>query len=86
VLIAVAASGTTPFTLACLRDAKRKGGSPSASPTMPHAAACRKAHHPILLERIRADCGLDAHKGGNRATHRAQPVVVLADDPLGSRL
>jgi len=58
VLIAVAASGTTPFTLAASGDGQTQGAPPSASPTMPARRCLPKRIIRILLERDRADCGL----------------------------
>ena len=50
VLIAVAASGTTPFTLACLRGAKRKGALTIGIANNPGTPILREADHAILLE------------------------------------
>ena len=50
VLIAVAASGTTPFTLACLRGAKRKGALTIGIANNPGTPILAEADHPILLE------------------------------------
>jgi N-acetylmuramic acid 6-phosphate etherase len=50
VLIAVAASGTTPFTLACLRGAKRKGALTIGIANNPGAPILGEADHPILLD------------------------------------
>ena len=49
VLIAVAASGTTPFTLACLREAKRLGALTIGIANNPGAPLLEEAEHPILL-------------------------------------
>jgi N-acetylmuramic acid 6-phosphate etherase len=50
VLIAVAASGTTPFTLACLRSAKRAGALTVGIANNPKTPILTDADHPILLE------------------------------------
>ena len=50
VLIAVAASGTTPFTLACLRAAKRKGALTIGIANNPGTPILGQADHGILLE------------------------------------
>jgi len=50
VLIAVAASGTTPFTVACLREAKRLGALTIGIANNPDTPLLREAEHPILLD------------------------------------
>ena len=50
VLIAVAASGTTPFTLACLREAKRRGALTVGIANNRRTPILEEAAHPILLE------------------------------------
>ena len=50
VMIAVAASGTTPFTLACLRNAKRKGALTIGIANNPGTPLLTDADHAILLE------------------------------------
>jgi N-acetylmuramic acid 6-phosphate etherase len=50
VLIAVAASGTTPFTLACLREAKRRGGLTIGIANNRRTPILEEADYPILLE------------------------------------
>jgi N-acetylmuramic acid 6-phosphate etherase len=50
VLIAVAASGTTPFTLACLREAKRRGALSVGIANNRRTPILEEAAHPILLE------------------------------------
>lgn len=49
VLIAVAASGTTPFTLACLREARRRGALTIGIANNPTTPILEESHHPILL-------------------------------------
>ena len=71
VVIAVAASGTTPFTLTCLREAKRRGALT--------IGIANNRDTPILTEadcsdlaryRARADRRLDADEGRHRAARR----------------
>ncbi len=50
VLIAVAASGTTPFTLACLREAKRSGALTIGVANNSGTPLLDEAEHPICLE------------------------------------
>jgi N-acetylmuramic acid 6-phosphate etherase len=50
VLIAVAASGTTPFTLACLREAKQRGALTVAIANNRDTPLLAEAAHPIWLD------------------------------------
>jgi N-acetylmuramic acid 6-phosphate etherase len=50
VLIAVAASGTTPFTLGCLSEAKARGALTIAIANNPDTPLLAQSDHPILLE------------------------------------
>lgn len=50
VLIAVAASGTTPFTLACLREANKSGSLTIGIANNPSTPLLAEAAYPILLE------------------------------------
>lgn len=50
VLIAVAASGTTPFTLACLREARERGALTIGIANNPNTPLLTDAAHGILLE------------------------------------
>jgi N-acetylmuramic acid 6-phosphate etherase len=50
VLIAVAASGTTPFTLACLREGKRRGALAIGLANNPDTPLLRDADHAIWLD------------------------------------
>jgi N-acetylmuramic acid 6-phosphate etherase len=50
VLIAVAASGTTPFTLACLREAKQRGALTVAIANNRDTPLLAEADHPIWLD------------------------------------
>jgi N-acetylmuramic acid 6-phosphate etherase len=49
-LIAVAASGTTPFTLACLREAKRRGALTIGIANNRGTPILEEAEHPIFLD------------------------------------
>jgi N-acetylmuramic acid 6-phosphate etherase len=49
VIIAVAASGTTPFTLACMREAGRRGALTVGIANNPGTPLLTEADHPILL-------------------------------------
>jgi N-acetylmuramic acid 6-phosphate etherase len=49
-LIAVAASGTTPFTLACLREAKRRGALTIGIANNPGTPILVEAEHAIFLD------------------------------------
>jgi N-acetylmuramic acid 6-phosphate etherase len=50
VLVAVAASGRTPFTLGLLRGAKARGALTVALANNPGTPLLEEAHHPVLLE------------------------------------
>jgi N-acetylmuramic acid 6-phosphate etherase len=50
VLIAVAASGTTPFTLACLREGKRRGALTVGIANNRGTSILTESDHPILLD------------------------------------
>ncbi len=50
VLIAVAASGATPFTLSCLREAKRRGALTIGVANNPRAPLLAEAERPVYLE------------------------------------
>ena len=50
VLIAVAASGTTPFTLACLREARRQGALTIGIANNNGTPLLTEAEHPIFLD------------------------------------
>ncbi|MGC8904166.1 N-acetylmuramic acid 6-phosphate etherase [Thermus sp.] len=50
VLVAVAASGRTPFTLGALRGAKARGALTVALANNPGAPLLQEAHHPVLLD------------------------------------
>src|ERR1700738_462724 len=50
VLIAVAASGTTPFTLACLREAKQRGALTIAIANNRDTPLLEESEHPVWLD------------------------------------
>jgi N-acetylmuramic acid 6-phosphate etherase len=50
VMIAVAASGTTPFTLACLREAKKRGALTIGVANNRGTPLLEEADHPVLLD------------------------------------
>lgn len=50
VLVAVAASGATPFTLGALRGAKEAGALTVALANVPGTPLLEEAHHPVLLD------------------------------------
>lgn len=72
VLIAVAASGTTPFTLACLRAAKRKGALTIGIANNPDTPILRDADHAILL-----DTGSEPIAGSTRMTAGTAQKITL---------
>ena len=82
VVIAVAASGTTPFTLACLREARQRGAltigiaNNRGTPILRGSGLSDSARH-----RRRTDCRIDAHEGRDRAAGNAQSLVVAGHDP-----
>ncbi|MFN4073295.1 MAG: N-acetylmuramic acid 6-phosphate etherase [Thermus sp.] len=61
VLVAVAASGHTPFTLGALRGAKERGALTVAFANNPETPLLSEAHHPVLL-----DTGLEPIAGSTR--------------------
>jgi len=50
VLVAVAASGTTPFTLACLREAQTRGALTIGIANNQSTLILEESHHPIFLD------------------------------------
>ncbi len=87
VLIAAAASGTTPFTLACLRSAKAAGALTVGIANNPGTPLLNEADHPILL-----DTGAEPIAGSTRMkAGTAQRIAMnllssILDDPHGPRL
>jgi N-acetylmuramic acid 6-phosphate etherase len=72
VLIAVAASGTTPFTLACLRNAKRRGALTVGIANNDGTPILTEADHPIFL-----DTGPEPIAGSTRMKAGTAQRIVL---------
>lgn len=73
VLIALAASGTTPFTLACLREARRKGALTIGVANNSDTPLLAEAEHAIFL-----DTGPEAIAGSTRMkAGTAQRIALL---------
>ncbi len=72
VLIAVAASGTTPFTLACLREGKKRGALTIGIANNPDTAILKEAHHPIWL-----DTGAEPIAGSTRMNAGTAQRITL---------
>jgi N-acetylmuramic acid 6-phosphate etherase len=72
VLIAVAASGTTPFTLACLREAKARGALTIAIANNPGTPLLAESDHPILL-----DTGAEPIAGSTRLKAGTAQKIAL---------
>jgi len=72
VLIAVAASGTTPFTLACLREAKMRGALTIGIANNPRTPLLEEADHPILL-----DTGAEPIAGSTRLKAGTAQKIAL---------
>jgi N-acetylmuramic acid 6-phosphate etherase len=72
VLIAVAASGTTPFTLACLREAKVRGAMTIGIANNPGTPLLAEADHPILL-----DTGAEPIAGSTRLKAGTAQKIAL---------
>ena len=73
VLVAVAASGTTPFTLTCLREAKRRGALTVGIANNRDTPLLRDAEHPIFL-----DTGAEPIAGSTRMkAGTAQRITLL---------
>src|SRR5262249_32766928 len=75
-LIAIAASGNTPFTLTCLREAKRRGALTVAIANNRDAQMLAEAEHPIWL-----DTGAEAIAGSTRmkaGTAQRAALTVLS--------
>lgn len=71
-LIAVAASGTTPFTLACLREAKRRGALTIGIANNAGTPLLEEADHPILL-----DTGAEPIAGSTRLKAGTAQKITL---------
>jgi N-acetylmuramic acid 6-phosphate etherase len=72
VLIAVAASGTTPFTLACLREGKRRGALTIGIANNPDTAILKEADYPIWL-----DTGAEPIAGSTRMNAGTAQRITL---------
>jgi N-acetylmuramic acid 6-phosphate etherase len=72
VLIAVAASGTTPFTLACLREARARGALTIGIANNPRTPLLEEADHPILL-----DTGAEPIAGSTRLKAGTAQKIAL---------
>jgi N-acetylmuramic acid 6-phosphate etherase len=72
VLIAVAASGTTPFTLACLREAKVRGALTIGIANNPRTPLLEEADHPVLL-----DTGAEPIAGSTRLKAGTAQKIAL---------
>ena len=87
VVIGVAASGTTPFTIGALRAAERGGRGDDRGRQQPRRAAVsgRAPSHPGR-HRQRGDRRLHPDEGRHRAEDRAEPVLDRRDGEDGPRL
>jgi N-acetylmuramic acid 6-phosphate etherase len=72
VLIAVAASGTTPFTLACLREGRRRGALTIGIASNPGTPILQESHHAIWL-----DTGCEPIAGSTRLKAGTAQKVTL---------
>jgi len=72
VLIAVAASGTTPFTLACLREAKARGALTIGIANNPGTPLLAESDHPVLL-----DTGAEPIAGSTRLKAGTAQKIAL---------
>src|SRR6188508_2372473 len=72
VLIAVAASGTTPFTLGCLREAKRRGALTIGIANNPDTPILNEADHTIWL-----DTGAEPIAGSTRMNAGTAQRITL---------
>ena len=72
VLIAVAASGTTPFTLACLREAGARGALTIGIANNPNTPLLEEADHPVWL-----DTGAEPIAGSTRMKAGTAQRVAL---------
>ena len=72
VLIAVAASGSTPFTLACLRESKQRGALTVGIANNPGTPILKEADHPIWL-----DTGAEPIAGSTRMNAGTSQRITL---------
>ena len=68
----VAASGTTPFTLACLREARRRGALTIGIANNPATSVLEESNHPIFL-----DTGSEPIAGSTRLKAGTAQKVTL---------
>jgi N-acetylmuramic acid 6-phosphate etherase len=73
VLIAAAASGTTPFTLACLRGAKAAGALTIGIANNPDTPLLRESDHPVFL-----DTGAEPIAGSTRMKAGTAQRITLS--------
>ena len=82
VLIAVAASGTTRFTLACLREAKLRGALTLGIANNQASPILQEADHPIFLDTgSEPIAGSDPTKGGHGTEGGFEHAFHVANDP-----
>jgi N-acetylmuramic acid 6-phosphate etherase len=72
ILIAVAASGTTPFTLACMREARRRGALTIGMANNRSTPILEESDHPILL-----DTGAESIAGSTRMKAGTAQKIAL---------
>ncbi|HEY7765096.1 MAG TPA: N-acetylmuramic acid 6-phosphate etherase [Aestuariivirgaceae bacterium] len=72
VLVAVAASGTTPFTLACMREARRRGALTIGMANNRSTPILEESDHPILL-----DTGAESIAGSTRMKAGTAQKIAL---------
>jgi N-acetylmuramic acid 6-phosphate etherase len=72
-LIAVAASGTTPFTLSCLREANQRGALTVGIANNPETPLLREAQHAVFL-----DTGAEPIAGSTRMNAGTAQRVTLS--------
>ena len=73
VMLAVAASGTTPFTLSCLREAKRRGALTIGIANNPNTPLLNDAEHGIFL-----DTGAEPIAGSTRMNAGTAQRITLS--------
>lgn len=73
VMVAVAASGTTPFTLSCLREAKRRGALSIGIANNPDTPLLNDAEHAIFL-----DTGAEPIAGSTRMNAGTAQRITLS--------
>jgi N-acetylmuramic acid 6-phosphate (MurNAc-6-P) etherase len=87
VVIAVAASGTTPFTLSCLTEAKRRGALTIVSCKQSRYADPERGRSRNLAGYGRgADCRVHQDESRNGATYHPQRLLICGHDLAGARL